>query len=329
MLHPKFHKFFLLALIASTTAPALAQQPRPADLPEGIRIDADGVPRFDAITEERVRPDGVPDHDLVERPPALLEQGKLPVAPSEATIKELSTKLHAHTFEIAAELMPPQPYRQVPMIYRGHAVLLSMHEDGSAPVLVTSLEWLRDADAIYLLPNDPKQRSAALPTAKATTLDAMTAGGLDAEEFDAQKHRLTKLKRVAPDTWRGLVSLTPDGNARQRLPSTGLPILDLQKNTLSAVYGYSPATGATPVPTNLMPPPTHDDASLQFFFRSHFPAILGAPLTDQDGHLVGLSAIRHPSQPHISLIIPAGALRAYVAARQKITPPVPSEDKRD
>jgi hypothetical protein len=322
-MHPqRFHNFFAAALAIALiglnpVSQAIAQAPpeTPPEAPEGVRIDADGVPRFDGIKEVRTRPDGAPEADLVERPAALLERATLPAPPTEEALRALAAIVAPRTVELVALVMPPQPYRQVPMIYRGHAVWISSKADGGDPILVSSLDWLEGAESIYIIPEDPSLRRA-LPTASIVSLDELTAGGLDMEVFEAKKHRLSRLKLAATDKWRGLARLAHDGGPALKPPVSGLTILDLQKDQLGLTYGYSLAASAAPVTTALLPPPADDDPSLQFFFRSPFPAILGAPLVDLQGRLVGLTALRHPGQPRVTLVIPPAACAAFARAQQ-------------
>jgi hypothetical protein len=317
---PQFLKFFALSIFVAAAALAPADKARAQELPEGIRIDADGVPRFDGVTEERVRPDDTPDAELIERPGALFENPVLPEAPTEEALRRLASVVTPRTVEIVAQVMPPQPYRQVPMLYRGHAVWLSSKEGGKDPILVSTLDWLQGAEAIYLIPDDPAIKRA-LPAAAIVSLDDITAGGLNVEAFEAKKDRLARVKLHAPDKWRGLVQLVHDGGPKLAPPATGMLVKDLQKEPLGLTYGYSPAADPAPLTTALYPPPADDDPAFQFFFRSPFPAILGAPITDLSGALVGLTSLRHPAKPAVTLVVPPAACAAYVRARQ--APPTP------
>jgi hypothetical protein len=320
--HP-FHLFFITALIALIPAQnAGAQDGGGDDLPEGIRIDADGVPRFDSVFEERIRPEGAPDQDLSERPAAILEGASLPEPPTEQALAALASAVRPATVEIIALVMPPQPYRQVPMLYRGHAVWLSAHPDASHPVLISPVEWLKDAEQLYLVPDSPNLKNA-LPATREVSLASLTVGGEDMEEFERIKPRLTRLKLASPDSWRGITQLDYDAGPRLPPPTAGLPIADLQREQIGLVYGYSPSTGAAPAATSFAPPPADDDPALSFFFRSPFPAILGAPLVDLRGRLVGLTSLRHPKRPTTTLVIPPAAIASYVRARQGIAAPSP------
>lgn len=292
-------------LLAS--AQALAQQP-PAQPPK------DGIQRMEEIQVERITPDQLPQGRLNEDPRRVIQRPKrLPRAPTEEDLKRLGELLKPRVVEVMATYMPPQPYRQVPMLYRGHAIWVSAKEDGADPVLVTTQDWLKGAQEIYMVPPSmARQDNAKLGHANIVTLESM-GSNKELERFEKNKSKYIPLTLEQPDKWRNLTGL----KGAKGLPGTGLKLLDLANAPVGYLYGYSPIAGGGVVPTTMLQKAPEQEA-LSYYWQTTYNAVLGAPLVDEDGEVVILNAMRHPSQEGFSLAIPPGALRYHVRQLQGI-----------
>lgn len=297
----------LAALLAMASAQALAQQP-PA------QPSKDGVQRMEEIQVERITPDQLPQGRLNEDPRRVVQRAnRLPRPPMEEDLKRLGELLKPRVVEVVAIYMPPQPYRQVPMLYRGHAIWVSAKDNGAAPVLVTTHDWLKDAREIYMVPSSmARQDNAKLGHVNIVTLESMGVNK-ELERFEANKGKYLPLTLEQPDKWRNLTGL----KGAKGLPSTGLKLLDLDSVPLGYLYGYSPIAGGGVIPTTLLQTPPEQEA-LSYYWQTTYNAILGAPLVNEDGEVVLLNAMLHPRANGLSLAIPPGALRYHVRKLQGI-----------
>lgn len=318
------HKIKIVIICATLLSTGAYAQRAGAQQPK----EGDGVTRFEQVTVQRITPDQLPQGQLNEDPRRVIRTPKtLPRPATEQDLKRLDVILRPRVVEIIAEQLPPQPYRQVPMLYHGHAVLVSAKADGSDPVLISTYDWLQSAQSIYMV---PPQLSAANATqdkratsAPIVSLNAMSADKAQ-ERFKRERDKYIPLKLERPDKWRNLTGLS----GFKDLPATGLKLLDLEHTAVGYLYGFSPLEMGGPVPTTMIQQAPKEEA-LAYYWQTTLNAVLGAPLVDGDGELVILNAMRHPSQPGISLAIPPKALRHHVRALQGITEPAPEAKAQD
>lgn len=318
-------KLFIACLVMGAhVGVAQAQQPGapapdPAQESTNSDVGADGVTR-PTYSVTRVTPDGLPNrtlkpqsYDRISRPT------RLPSPPSRDELSALETMLTGKVVRVIALVMPPRPYRQVPMVYEGHAVWMSQKKDASAPVLVSTLNWLEGAQTIYLapLPKTPTssgtlQRSRIV---KLSDLNTTNAGARTLRHIKANPKLYTALTRVSADRQRNLVQLK--GVAKpQRLPK-GLTTFDAGATPLSYAYGYSPGPTAGLQNAAVLGGQAPQE-SLQYYLQNTYAGILGAPVVSLQGEVIGLNAMRNPTQATVSLAVPHQALRDFVKQRQGI-----------
>ncbi len=270
---------------------------------------------FDDITVERVQPDEVPDFKpgLPEGPTSRMDTSDLPESVSGQRLREVSAHVASSTVEIIAVTTPPQPYRATDMIYRGHALWLSPHESGEEPRLVATADWLEGADQIYAIDG--------------TVGRALSDGGLEIGANDPQPiddftadttdllerygDHLVPLQVEEANRHVNLARLTGADDVQIAAPEQGLVLHDVDAVMPAAIFGFSPSTGSSVVPVGY-----EDSANLEleysFYFLVNFQAILGAPIVGSNGRLIGITALRHPSEPEHTLAIPPGAIHAFL-----------------
>ncbi len=278
---------------------------------------------FSDVTIKTVRPDELGGNIPLENPADLLN----PVLEStliELDIDEreaLRARVASNVVEVVALHMPPKPYEQIPMIYRGHAVWLSTQDDGSDPVLISTLSWLQDAREIYIIPRDTKKTSKKKEKARDTrigegaqlrTLEQVSSGK---EAWRAFKKKKKDYVRVTPkneDSMRGLVWLTTDAKGT---PAKGLPLIPEDTKTLNFLFGYTHLLPEI-IADVVLAPSRSDVEAISFYFLNSYQATLGAPVFNEKGQVIMLNALPNPSDAQSTLAIPPGALRDYITSIQ-------------
>lgn len=264
---------------------------------------------------ERIRPQDLPEA-TPRLPPGLIRQSAttLPRPASLNELKEGARVVEAAVVEVIAVHMPPRPYRQTPMYHRGHGVWLSDAVQSQA-VLVSTFDWLEDAQTIYVLPAHLSRQLAArdpnVGTATFRSLDSVTMGGLDTRWLQTHQSELIEVRRHQGTRHRNLVALvsTPPGGLSA--PARALTIFDTNNALPLQAYGFSHFAGAALVPTHLIMAASENE-SLAFYLQNTFAAILGAPIVSPDGQLIALNALRDPAKPEISLAVPSAAITAFL-----------------
>lgn len=321
-------KFFCVCIVTMLSlSPALAQEPSPQDAekPKDETKSEDGVtrPKY-SIT--RVTPDGLPNrilkpqsYDLIRRPT------RLPSPPRRTQLVTLEKTLTGKVVRVIALVMPPRPYRQVPMVYEGHAVWMSQKKDAGAPVLISTLNWLEGAQTIYLAPQPKTPSSAGMlqrsRIVKISDLNTSDAGARTLRHIQANPKAYTALTRTSPDRNRNLVELK--GVMAPKRQPKGLTTFDAKTTPLSYAYGYTPGPTAGLKNTSVLAGQAPQEA-LQYYLQNTYAGILGAPVVSLQGEVIGLNAMRNPTQATVSLAVPHQALRDFVKQQQGI-----KEEKKD
>lgn len=296
------HLLATLSLCALTLSPQLA-----------TAQSEDVIPRFDKVEVQQLRPEQITGA-LPEEDPATLLKPNLTLSDplTEAQLEALHKKIAANTMEVIALHMPPQPYEQIPMIYRGHAVWLSAQPDGKNPVLVTTLAWLQDAREIYMVPTPEAPSKLTRKGPKELSIEQLSTGRDAWRAFEKHKKDYIRLELAAHDELRGLALLSPNAQGK---PARGLELFDPEREQLDTLYGYSYLYPDRLTPSRLLPDrPSQEEIS--FFFLSDYVATLGAPLCTSDGHVLMLNALPHPRNAALTLAIPPRALRQFVERHQ-------------
>ncbi len=270
---------------------------------------------FDEVRIERVSPGDIPDFQpgLPDDSPSQLRTEDLPRSLSGSELQRVTDHVASATVELIALSTPPAPFRPTPMVWRGHGLWLATEEDGTDPVLVTTADWLDEAEDVYAVVGDIGH--------------ALSEGGLDVgghrrenlTEMQSdpqeliQRHRdqLAPLRVDQPNRHVNLTTLRPDGQPSVSPPTYGLLVHRMDSPMPDAIFGYSPALGRSLVPTGYSPIDDLDEA-YSFYFPIHFQAILGAPVVGTHGRLLGITALRYPENPELTLTIPPGAITAYL-----------------
>lgn len=300
---------------------ALAQDAKGDETGNELVTGADGVGRFQNIKVKRITPDGLPKRSMEANSYRKIRTPKrLPTPPTKAQLNSLQKMLHGQVHEVIALVTPPRPYRQVPMVYRGHAVWISAHKDQRTPLLISTLDWLGTAQEIYIIPIGkamPSKSTTAIKKTKYVTLRSVSSRSKDEDlkRIQAQKKHYVRVKLKHKDTSRNLVVLEGYPNAKR--PAKGLALFNAKTTPLGYAYGYSPIQHVGLVPTTVMPTMPKEEA-LQFYVQTTFSGILGAPVVSDKGELVALNAIRHPTKPTITLAVPIGPLIDYTKEHQNI-----------
>lgn len=278
-----------------------------------------GIRTFDKVTVKKVKPADLPQTSKPGSRTAIrTKSDQLPKAATQEELRELAKHLSSRVVQVVTVQTPPKPYRQVPMVYFGHAVWISPPGGAAKPVLVSSLSWLREADEVFVVPpkvaldeDSEATRAKKSWTTRRRSLASLTAGNGDKKWLDEHRDELVPVEREHADKYRNLVTLTGADGALSA-PSSGVELFDVEHKALFRLYGFSPYLGDTLVDTTIMP--THpDDAALAFYWQTSFPAILGAPLVSQDGKLVAINTFQHPKKKGVYLAIPTGAIASYLS----------------
>lgn len=273
------------------------------------------VRQFDSVTVEKVAPGDLPSTTRPGADTAIrTESDELPKPATREQLRKIVEHLEARVVQVVAVQTPPKPYRQVPMVHHGHAVWITPPGDGN-PVLVSPLSWLKDADEVFVTPDDLADDANAQASWKSRrrSLAAVTAGSKGEEWLEEHKEELIAVKPHRPDRHRNLVTLVA-ADGKLKAPSSGVELFDVENKALFRLYGYSPYLGKSLTQTKMLP--AHpDEVALAFYWQTTYPAILGAPLVSENGKLVSINTFRHPKEDRegIYLAIPTGAIASYLA----------------
>lgn len=314
--HPRHTTLLLLLLLCLLSSPLTAQETRQFDQLQVREMSAEELTSAPDLEDPSKILTVSPDTRIAQ----LEEEDKLAIL----------QRAHANTVIITALHMPPEPFEQVPTISRGHGVWLKLDED-AAPLLLSSIDWLKDAREIYVEPFDagaqkgsssrkkrsktsPHTTSARMPGVEMNhSLEALTVGKASLRAFNKEKKDLVEVEPLHADRMLGLIALSPrkSSDAKKLAASTGLTLIEEKYAGASLLFGFTPVHPDQLSPTSLLPTrPT--DESLSFYFQTTYPPIFGAPVLDEKGRLVTLNALRHPQQPERSLAVPPGAIRRFM-----------------
>lgn len=305
----------LAAALGCAIVATLASSPARAQ-DKGKSAEGGWVRQFDSVTVDRVEPGDLPQTAKPGEKIAIRTKAdELPRPATKEELEKMVDYLAARVVQVVSVRTPPRPYRQVPTVHFGHALWLAA-SDGK-PRLVTTLNWLQEADDVYVIPPalaDEASDEAGWKSVRKRTLASMTAGEGGKKWLEEHQDELVAVEPARADKHRNLVTLSADEDALSP-PAKGLPIFEADKSALFRAYGYTPFFGKSLIQTTLLP--THpEQAELAFFLQTSFPAILGAPLVSQDGKLVAINAFRHPQKEKVFLAVPAGAIAGYLAAEE-------------
>ena len=290
------------------------------------------IQSFENVTVERIRPDQLPDF-RPGLPQGIQSRGldDLPRALTSGDLDALSATLEEATIPLIAVQMPPRPYRQVEMVYQGHALWIDSGLDDQPPFLITTADWIDQADALFLLPPEPStspRRRTQIPTAQ---LDHTGLGETitDGRRF-LQRHtdRLVPVEVLARDPQVNLAHLQILDPDRLSPPSTGLRLHSMEHTLPASLFSYSALQDSTVTPVRVLLDQTIPE-EYAFYFLTDTPSILGAPLVGADGRLIAISALRFPLDPTLTLMIPPGALHFFVANQQDLLATPPNGDDDD
>ena len=281
-----------------------------------------GVRQFDQLSIKEVKPEDLGGGVDLENPADLLkvnpEQARVEISEDEQAA--LTKKMRAHVVQVVALYMPPEPYEQTPMIYRGHGVWIRK-DAKSAPVLVSTLSWLKDAKEIYLAPTTTPSKKTQAHSAHTSTLADLSTGRSALRAFNKEKKNLIKLDVLTTNSMRGLIALSlPKKTKKNYTPPTGLLVLPKAHKGFTYLFGYSTEYPDALTPSGLLPQKAKEE-EYTFFFQTNYQGILGAPLIDEEAHVVVLNAIRHPLTPELSLAIPPGAIQNFLMSLKDTTSP--------
>lgn len=285
---------------------------------EGDQQARQGVRTFDDVRVERVRPSEIPDF----RPglPRGATQRSIQDLPRNLTaeeLDELARHASARTVVLLASQTPPRPYRQTPMLYEGHGIFVSPHRDGSAPVLITTADWIEDAEQIFIYEGrTPRQhRRDNLPRARQDG-ERPNETISDGQRFLRQNmDKLVEVQVTRKDRQVNLAALSISDSASVQIPETGFVLHDMDEAMTASLFGFSPLIGTQPVPTRHVSE-FQNQEEFSFYFLTNFQAILGAPILDRRGKLLGITALRHPSEQAFTLTIPPGAIHYFMGTDQ-------------
>lgn len=227
--------FMVIAgLLLCTVAPSRADAQAKTDAPK-----PGWVRSFNDVTVTRIKPEDLPE---TTQPGAMIglrtSSEDLPRHASQENLERLAKQVRPRVLRIVAVQTPPRPYRQVPMLFFGHAVWVtpppptsdaegeSSKTKGNSgaksaaqpttaatpqrPVLISSLNWLSKADRVYALPQDLQldatKKSSAKHVKKTDSSGASwRARRLSLEQLTAGtggqkwlKENLDKLVELAP-----------------------------------------------------------------------------------------------------------------------------------
>jgi hypothetical protein len=288
-----------------------------------------GFHEFGEFTVEHLRPEDLPDEEPYRPAPVVTGSvDDLPRLLSVDALRRTRDLVASHTHEIIALIEPAPPYRQTPMIYRGHALWLSTRPDRTEPVLVSTHDWLESASMLYLVPNHlsspehpdrSRREGRSQGQASFRSLESVTMGGLDFRWLEQHRSELIPLTVQRGDRHRNLAALIAREPGTLTPPATGLLVFDVRNQLPAQIFGYSPFVSDDLITTSfLTTPPTHE--SLAFYMQTTFQGILGAPVVSPQGHVIAVGALRNPQKPEIVLAIPPTSVAAFVRSLQTAEP---------
>ena len=300
----------LLVLITAAPLTATAQD-------DGSERQPTWKRSFDDVQVETIKPADLPSAEESTIPPALSGKTPLPRATTLGTLRASSEFVDERVIEVIVVPRTDSPLRHSRVAVRGAAVWADA--DGT-PVLVTNAHWLKNAEAVFVKPTQ-KREQGSLPYARRRTVTEMQLGA-DVKRL-LEDPALVKAEPTRLDEHRNLAVLTvPDDFPR---PEVGLSMFPIASESPGAVYGFSPQMGSTLVQTLFLAPRTRKKKELEFYLHTNYPVVLGAPIVDAKGRLLGITAMRHPTEQDRTLVIPPLAMQAYLAGAK---PAQPDDDRQ-
>lgn len=301
------------------------------------RSEEDGIRRFEDVTVKRIRPEELPPAESTKIP-KVLRGGRLPSPPSLEQLKATAQRVRPRVFEMVAIQRPRAPGKATPIVHRGHAVFVKGPVEEGPPVLVTTFFWLSDAEKLYLVPRSRSTgdghgsedeglkteraagKNANLPRARRRDLDEVTVDGRTKRWLEENRDELVAARLFHPDEHRNLVVVVPESLEKLGLPSDGLELLDLTRESPTRLYGLSPHAGDGLTQTSILGGQKSHKA-LMYYLQTGFRPVFGAPIVSTDGKLLVLTAFRHPKKKKkkniTTLVIPPEPLRNYLKEVQR------------
>lgn len=299
-----------------------------------------GVPTFDEVDVNRVRPEDLPPRDDTSLPDVLrpvqqdgdgdstsagdgYDTDALPSPPDAAQLNRTAHTAARRVWPLVAVAHPAGSLQESPSLYRGHAVAIG----SDPPVLLSSYAWLKNVDKVYLvLPDDSDQPSdqttdddrdptdTRLPHAPHRDMADVSIGTDSNEWLDSNRDRLLQVDLFNPDRHRNLTTLVPRDLSAIDLPSSGLELLDTDSDSPTRMYGHSPYATEASLQMATLAAERPAAEALSFYLQTPWRPAHGAPLVTTDGKLVTLTAMRHPGDPsdQMTLVIPPAPLRSYL-----------------
>lgn len=325
------------AVLLTATSHASIAQEKPASTssrPGWVRT-------FDDITVQEVKPADLP---TATTPPGALSgyarSEKLPRPATQAELRNAAAHVSPRVIRVVALQTPPRPYRQVPMLYFGHAVWVtpptapsvpgagksrpseptSAAAPPTAPVLLSTWDWLESADVIYALSPETSledvQHSPQMPAMTGSAGQRALKSVHNTRDANAwlkaHRHALIPLSPAGPDRHRNLVELKAEKDALAQ-PKSGLDLFDPLGQALFRLYGFSPYAQDSLIEVQIRAEAPKNPA-LAFYWQTTFGAILGAPLVAQDARLVALNAFQSPDGDALFMSVPTHAIASYLGA---------------
>lgn len=283
--------FFLLTLFFS--ASAMAQQP------------------FDSVVVKRIKPADLPGPEESALP-GVLRGAVLPKVPTTDQIDRMFAFTRSRTVEVVAEFPPVSSLQKTPLILSGQAVWLSGHPDGKNPVLVTPAHWVDGSRNIRIRAASPRENTRSLPTASVTNIRSVTLDARAQEILNSPDLKSAKVAHL--DKHRNLAILQTDDLVA---PETGLTFFPMQRQSPTYLYGVSPLLDSPRMATILQTDARKTE--IVFYLVSDFPVSLGAVIVTPDAHIVAMTAMPHPEEQHLTLVIPPLAIQRFVESFQGIS----------
>ena len=276
---------------------------------------------FDDVRIERVRPHEIPDFrpGLPRGARTSTNSDDLPRSLTGDQLTRVSDQVAAATVEIIVIQRPPRPYRQTDMVYRGHGIWISPHEDGADPILVATSDWLEGAEAVYAVRGEASQALSRGGVALGGHRPQPLADVMADRSNLLERHRenLVELEVAHANRHVNLARLVPKRDeAEDELepPPQGLTIHPMDRILPVSIFAYSPSVSDRV--TQIAYQNSQDlDPAYSFYFLVTFRAILGAPVVTGEGRLLAMTALRYPDDPKYSLAIPPGAIHAFVESQ--------------
>lgn len=289
-------RLMILIFLCTGISAAVAQQP------------------FDSVTVKRIKPADLPGPEETVLP-NVLRGAVLPRIPRTEEIDRMYERTRAATLEVIAEFPPVSSLQKTPLILRGQAVWISALPDGSNPILVTPAHWVDGSKQIKVRPPRTQPGAKDLPMAKTVELTSLTS---DKQVREILKDPAWKTAQVLHiDKHRNLAALKVEG---VESPSAGLTFFPVQRQSPTYLYGVSALLDSPRMVTILQTDPNRSE--IIFYLISDFPVSLGAPIVTPESNLVALTALPHPEEPHLTLIVPPLALQRFVETVQGIYTPI-------